>query len=57
MSEERNKDEEERLKVELKELIDHKIEYFISSPKKKTSLYSLLYFPSWLFAAHGYGAF
>jgi len=40
MSEERNKDEEERLKKELNEWID-----------------SLLYFPSWLFAAHGYGAF
>ena len=39
MSEERNKDEEERLKKELKEWIDHRIadnNAFISSPKKET---------------------
>ena len=39
MSEERNKDEEERLKKELNEWIDHRIadnNAFISSPKKET---------------------
>ena len=39
MSEERNKDKEERLKKELKEWIDHRIadnNAFISSPKKET---------------------
>ena len=39
MSEERNKDEEERLKKELNEWIDHRIadnNVFISSPKKET---------------------
>lgn len=61
MSEERKKDEDvERLKKELNEWIDHRIadnNAFISSPKKETlSLLFVLYFPSWLFAAHGYGA-
>jgi len=48
MSEERNKDEEERLKKELNEWIDHRIadnDAFISSPKKETLslLFALLF--------------
>ena len=48
MSEERNKDEEERLKKELKEWIDHRIadnNAFISSPKKETLSLLFALFP------------